>query len=612
MRAFPLAFLLALPLRPVAPCLLLAPGLAASRHRRAVAGAPEQGNTHLCPVWSAGQPIYVSTVYWGGKDAYENLGAFETPEHAALAVARRLQINLQTDGGTRGGDTPATGALVPPSGHSSTAFSTALRAAEARGIALLTRPEALALKVQSRAPLQLEEVGATLADARFRITPRRFWLREVSSSSGGDGGGDGDGGGGGNSGNSGGYHGGGGGDIGKVLKAETVDSKRLTAPLHGILSGGALRLAPWVPDVAALPRVRLKLRAPETSTATLRPPACSPPPLPPRWPAGEQAPEETRVEGLLFLSVPFGAPTLEPSPRPTAAACGEAATATAAEQHSLIEQARLPAPTTPTPSHASVSLAERLATEEEEEASEVSVEGMVLDGGMDEDAGSGPDNGDEVVSLPQQCVGWVGWHLHLLESPPTAPPGGLAGGLATSDELLPHELPRPRTGGSELQRPASATRMLSLLSSGALARPRSPRLSVSPLPPAIPEPGEMPAPNRGAVAKADEQRRGAAPAAAAPAQRAKRLLDQASAHAVAQLGAVPQRRSRREKPTCAVGRRVRATFEVGRKPSWFFGVVLAAVDNGGSFLVGFDDGKQEHMRADQLTICGDVMDDDRW
>ena len=45
-----------------------------------------------------------------------------------------------------------------------------------------------------------------------------------------------------------------------------------------------------------------------------------------------------------------------------------------------------------------------------------------------------------------------------------------------------------------------------------------------------------------------------------------------------QLAAAPPRRSRRDKPTLEVGRRVRATFEIDGKPAWFFGVVLGVAE----------------------------------
>ena len=94
-------------------------------------------------------------------------------------------------------------------------------------------------------------------------------------------------------------------------------------------------------------------------------------------------------------------------------------------------------------------------------------------------------------------------------------------------------------------------------------------------------------------------------AAAAPAQRAKRPLGRGIARVVQQLGIAPPRRSRRDTPTFTVGRRVRATFDMNGKASWFFGVVLTAAAADGCFLVGFDDGKREHLRADQLTIVDD-------
>ena len=164
------------------------------------------------------------------------------------------------------------------------------------------------------------------------------------------------------------------------------------------------------------------------------------------------------------------------------------------------------------------------------------------------------------------------------------------------------------------------------------------------------KPSAMAAPrNRGAVAEVEEQQPcGAAAPAAVPAHRAKRPQQlQATVHDVAeqlewllglaarvavsscsaaataataaavvpthrakrprlwQLAATSARRSRRDKPTLEVGRRVRATFEIGRKPVWFFGAVLATASADGSLLVGFDDGKHEHMRADRLTIVDD-------
>ena len=122
------------------------------------------------------------------------------------------------------------------------------------------------------------------------------------------------------------------------------------------------------------------------------------------------------------------------------------------------------------------------------------------------------------------------------------------------------------------------------------------------------KPSAMAVPNRGAVAEVEEQQPcGAAAAAAVPAHRAKRPQQlQATAHDVAeQLAATSARRSRRDKPTLEVGRRVRATFEIDRKPVWFFGAVLATASADGSLLVGFDDGKHEHMRADRLTILDD-------
>ena len=229
----------------------------------------------------------------------------------------------------------------------------------------------------------------------------------------------------------------------------------------------------------ALPRVRLKLRVPETSAAMpqLPVPSPPPPPPPPQWP-GSEVPEATRVEGLIFWSMPRRPPTFEPAPRPTATTHGEAAATNAA----------------------------------------------------------------------RQC--------------------------------------RP-----------DARR----------ARRRS-----APPPPssAMLKPSALAAPNRGGAAEVEEQQPCSAAAAAAavwPTHRAKRPQQlQATAHDVAeQLAATSARRSRRDKPTLEVGRRVRATFEIDRKPVWFFGAVLATASADGSLLVGFDDGKHEHMRADRLTICDD-------
>ena len=50
---------------------------------------------------------------------------------------------------------------------------------------------------------------------------------------------------------------------------------------------------------------------------------------------------------------------------------------------------------------------------------------------------------------------------------------------------------------------------------------------------------------------------------------------------------------------------MRATFEIDGQPAWFFGAVLATASADGSLLVGFDDGKQERVRADKLTIVDD-------
>ena len=115
------------------------------------------------------------------------------------------------------------------------------------------------------------------------------------------------------------------------------------------------------------------------------------------------------------------------------------------------------------------------------------------------------------------------------------------------------------------------------------------------------KPSALAAPNRGAAAEVEEQQPCSAAATAAavvPTHRAKRPR-------LWQLAATSARRSRRDKPTLEVGRRVRATFEIGRKPVWFFGAVLATASADGSLLVGFDDGKHEHMRADRLTIVDD-------
>ena len=142
---------------------------------------------------------------------------------------------------------------------------------------------------------------------------------------------------------------------------------------------------------------------------------------------------------------------------------------------------------------------------------------------------------------------------------------------------------------------------------------RARRRSVPPPPSStMLEPSAMAVPNREAAAEVEELPCGAAAAAAAmPAHRAKRPQLRATAHDIAeQLVAAPPRRSRRDKPTLEVGRRVRATFQTDESPrgTWFFGVVLGAATTGGNLLVGFDDGKQEHVRVDQLTIVDD--DDD--
>ena len=129
------------------------------------------------------------------------------------------------------------------------------------------------------------------------------------------------------------------------------------------------------------------------------------------------------------------------------------------------------------------------------------------------------------------------------------------------------------------------------------------------------EPSAMTVTNRGAPAEqaeAEQQPCGAAATAAAavPTHDAKqpRLWQRWGAHDVAEQAAAPPRRSRRDKPTLEVGRRVRATFEIDGKPAWFFGVVLG-VATGGRLRVGFDDGKHEHIRADRLTIVDDDEED---
>ena len=129
------------------------------------------------------------------------------------------------------------------------------------------------------------------------------------------------------------------------------------------------------------------------------------------------------------------------------------------------------------------------------------------------------------------------------------------------------------------------------------------------------EPSAMTVTNRGAPAEAEAEQQpcgaAATAAAAVPTHDAKRprLWQRWGAHDVAeQLAAAPPRRSRRDKPTLEVGRRVRATFEIDGQPAWFFGVVLG-VATGGRLRVGFDDGKHEHMRADRLTIVDDDEED---
>ena len=111
----------------------------------------------------------------------------------------------------------------------------------------------------------------------------------------------------------------------------------------------------------------------------------------------------------------------------------------------------------------------------------------------------------------------------------------------------------------------------------------------------------------GHVGATDADAASDADTAVKPTHRAKRpqlWATTTGAHDFAeQLVATPPRRSYRDKPTLEVGRRVRATFETDQNPrgTWFFGVVLGAA-TGGSLLVGFDDGKQEHVRVDKLTI----------
>ena len=80
------------------------------------------------------------------------------------------------------------------------------------------------------------------------------------------------------------------------------------------------------PSTAPPPRVRLKLRVPETS-ATM--PQLSVPPPPPtysQWSESE-VPEATVVEGVVFWSMPRRPLTFEPAPKPTAVTHGEAGAA---------------------------------------------------------------------------------------------------------------------------------------------------------------------------------------------------------------------------------------------------------------------------------------------
>ena len=231
------------------------------------------------------------------------------------------------------------------------------------------------------------------------------------------------------------------------------------------------------PSTAPPPRVKLKLRVPETSATMPQLPVPTPPPPHSQW-SGSEVPEATVVEGVVFWSMPRRPLTFEPAPRPSAVTHGEAGAAKQRRPDARRARRR------------------------------------------------------------------------------SAPP------------------------------PASSTML---------------------------EPSAMTVTNRGAPAEAEVEQQpcGAAAAAAAaiPTHGAKRPSKRpqlgATAHDVAEQAAAPPRRSRRDKPTLEVGRRVRATFEIDGQPAWFFGAVLATASADGSLLVGFDDGKQERVRADKLTIVDD-------
>tara|TARA_B100000795_G_scaffold62704_1_gene42189 strand:- start:99 stop:1736 length:1638 start_codon:yes stop_codon:yes gene_type:complete len=399
------------------------------------------------------------------------------------------------------------------------------------------------------------------------------------------------------------------------------------------------------PSTALLqvPRVRLKLRVP------------SPPPPPPRWP-GSEVPEVTRVEGLLFWSMPCRPLTFEPTSRPTAATHREAAAAKQCPpdaRRARRRSAPLPPPAMLEPG--AMAAHHRRVDEQQCECGRggecSAAEGrnarkpvaMTLSGkrrSLPRLTLAGAHvlrTALEVGCGPNQETGNPGWAASLprvLANPPAVQEllrqvrrlGSwrcVEGVVNVAEAQVAAEL---TTEGK--QRVASGLRRTvcrhmdatdaDAASASDTAAKQCPldarrarrRSAPPPASSMMLEPSAMAVPHQEAAVEVEEQLCGAAAAAAAavPEHRAKRprLWQRWGAHdADEELGAAPPRRSRRDKPTLEVGRRVRATFEIDRKPLWFFGAVLATASADGNLLVGFDDGKQEHMRADRLTIVDD-------